>query len=331
MEDILSQNEIDELLKALDTGELDAQEIQEARRERKIKIHDFRRPSKFAKEHLKSLNIIYDNYARLITNFLTGYLRTLVQVDVINVESLAYLDFNNSISTPAIISIVDFMPLNGSIVFELEPDVAYALIERILGGKGSVLEKKRDFTEIELAIMERITRQLLNLMPETWENVISLNPKLDRIETNSQFAQIIAQHEMIALVTLKAKIGDVEGLINICIPHLVIEPVISKLSTKFWFSMKEKEISEKSKTNIQNRIKSTKVPIKALLGKTVITIGDFLDLQKGDVLPLNTDVNGNLEILVDNITKFYATPGVRKNKIALKISQVIKGEGDIHE
>ena len=119
-------------------------------------------------------------------------------------------------------------------------------------------------------------------------------------------------HEMIALITFKAKIGDVEGLMNICIPHMVVEPVVPKLSTRFWFSIKEKQVSKTDKTSIENRIKDTEVSIKALLGKTTITIGDFLDLQKGDVLLLNTNAEGNLEVLVDGVTKFYAKPGVRK-------------------
>ena len=137
MGDILSQNEIDELLKALNTGEIDVQDIQTTAREKKVRSHDFRRPSKFAKDHLKTLNIIYDNYARLVTNFLTGYLRNLVQVEVISVESLAYADFSNSIANPVIIAIVDFAPLSGSIIFEVEPSVAFALIDRKLGGKGT--------------------------------------------------------------------------------------------------------------------------------------------------------------------------------------------------
>lgn len=331
MGEILSQNEIDELLKALDTGELDVQQIKASTQEKKVRNHDFRRPSKFAKEHLKTLNIIYDNYSRIVTNYLTGYLRSFVQIDVINVESIAYLDFNNSISNPVIMAIVELTPLNGSVIIEMEPTVAFALIERILGGKGITMGKNRDFTEIELAIMERIIRQLLNLMPEPWENVIPIRPFLQRIETNSQFAQVVSQHEMVALITFKVKIGEVEGIMNLCIPYLVVEPVIPKLSTKFWFSVKETAASEEAKASIENRIKSTEVVVRALLGKTEITVGDFLDLQRGDVLPLDTNVDEDLQVLVDGITKFHAKPGVRKNKVALRITEVLKREGEQNE
>ena len=326
MGDILSQNEIDDLLKALSTGEIDAHEIQTTTQEKKVKTHDFRRASKFAKDHIKTLNIIYDNYARLVTNFLTGYLRTLVQVDVVTVEALPYSDFSNSVSNPVILAIIDFAPMTGSIIFEIEPNISYALVDRILGGRGTSMERVREFTEIELAIIERIIIQILNLMREPWENVISIRPRLDKIETNAQFAQIVAQNETVALITLSARVGDVDGMINICIPHMVVEPIVSKLSTKFWFSTVEKEATSEMKDSIEVKVENTKVPVKAVLGKSTISVNEFLDLQLGDVLPLDTGVNEDMEVHVGNLLKFYATPGVKKNKVAMKITRVLKKE-----
>lgn len=328
MGDILSQNEIDNLLKALSTGELDAEQIQTTTQEKKIKSHDFKRASKFAKDHIKTLNIIYDNYARLVTNFLTGYLRTLVQVDVVTVEALPYSDFSNSVSNPVILAVIDFAPLSGTIVLEIEPHVAYALVDRILGGKGTSMDKVREFTEIELAIIERIIIQILNLMREPWENVISIRPRLDKIETNAQFAQIVAQNETVALITLSAKVGNVDGMINICIPHMVVEPIVSKLSTKFWFANIQKEATPDMKVAIENKVQNTPVPVKAVLGKTTISVQEFIDLQPGDVLPLDSNVNDDMEVLVGEMLKFYAKPGVRKNKVALKITRVMKKEED---
>ena len=328
MGDILSQNEIDDLLKALSTGELDAKEMQTTTQEKKVKNHDFKRASKFAKDHIKTLNIIYDNYARLVTNFLTGYLRTLVQVDVVSVEALPYSDFSNSVSNPVIIAIIDFAPLSGSIIFEIEPNISFALVDRILGGRGSSMERVRDFTEIELAIIERIIIQILNLMREPWENVISIRPRLDKIETNAQFAQIVAQNETVALITLSARVGDVDGMINICIPHMVVEPIVSKLSTKFWFSNIEKEATPEMKETIEYRVRNTAVLVKAVLGKTTITVNDFIELQPGDVLPLDTGVNDDMEVHVGDHLKFFAVPGVKKNKVAMKISKVLKKEDE---
>lgn len=328
MGDILSQNEIDDLLKALSTGEIDARQMQTTTQEKKVKSHDFKRASKFAKDHIKTLNIIHDNYARLITNFLTGYLRTLVQVDVVSVEALPYSDFSNSVSNPVILAIVDFAPLTGSIMLEIEPHIAFALVDRILGGKGSSIDKVREFTEIELAIIERIIIQILNLMREPWENVLSIRPRLDKIEMNAQFAQIVAQNETVALITLSTKVGDVDGMINICIPHIVVEPIASKLSTRFWFSNIQKEATSEMKESIEAKVQNTIVPIKAILGKTTISVNDFIELQPGDVLPLESSINEDVEVQVGELLKFYAKPGVKKNKVAMKITKVIKREDE---
>lgn len=328
MGDILSQNEIDELLKALNTGEVDFQQIQTTTQEKKIKIHDFSKPSKFAKDHLKTIQIIHDTYARLITNFLSGYLRTLVQVDTISVEEQSYFEFNNSIANPVILAVVDFSPLAGSIILEIDPKVSFALIDRILGGKGASIDKMRGFTEVEIAIIERIVIQILNLMREPWENVIAVRPRLEKIETNAQFAQIISSNERVAIVTLSAKVGDTEGMINICIPHMVVEPIVSKLSTRFWFSMVEKETTKETKDSIEIKVENTKVPVRAILGRTIINVGDFLELQSGDVIPLNTTVNSDLEVLVGDLQKFFAKPGVKKNKVAVKVTEVVRREDE---
>lgn len=328
MGDILSQNEIDDLLRALSTGELDAEQVHTTTWEKKVKCYDFKRASKFAKDHIKTLNVIYDNYARLITNFLTGYLRTLVQVDVVTVEALPYSDFSNSVSNPVILAVIDFAPLSGTIVLEIVPQIAFALVDRILGGKGTSMNKVREYTEIELAIIERIIIQILNLMREPWENVISIRPRLDKIETNVQFAQIVAQNETVALITLNVKVGDANGMINICIPHMVVEPIVSKLSTRYWFSNIQKEATADMKAAIENKVQNTPVPVKALLGKTTISVNEFIDLQLGDVLLLESNINDDMEVMVGELMKFYAKPGVRKNKVALKITRVLKKEDD---
>ena len=308
MGEILSQSEIDELLKALNTGELDVDKIQDNSQQKKVKTYDFFRPNKFAKDHIRTLRIINDTYARLVTNFLSGYLRNLVQVEVIEVQPMSYSDFSNSIANPAILAIVDFNPLSGTIILEMDPNISFALVDRILGGRGAALEKIRGFTEIELAIIERVVIQMLNLMSEPCENVIKLRPRLEKIETNAQFAQIISPNETVALVTLKANIGEEDGFINICIPYIVVEPIISKLSTRYWFTRLEKESTKETKENIKSRIETVKVPVRVILGSSTIPLSDFLELQVGDVIPLDTKVNGELKVLVGDLEKFTAMP-----------------------
>jgi flagellar motor switch protein FliM len=327
--DILSQNEIDDLLKALNSGEIDVQEMNnKSQVEKKLKVHDFRRPSKFAKDHLKTLNIIYENYARLLNNYLSGYLRTLVQIEVLSVEPLTFYEFNNSISNPAVLAIVDFSPLTGSIICEISPNIAFAIIDRILGGKGNGIDKVRGFTEVELVLVERLAANMIGIMKEPWETIAPIRPRLEKVETNVQFAQLISPNEIIALITLSTRVGETEGMINICIPHLVVEPIVSKLSTRFWFSMIEKESNEENKHSIKTKIEKTFVPIKAILGRTSITVMDFMELRVGDVLPLDSNINNDIEIHLGNLLKFYGKPGVKKNKVSIKITDVILREGD---
>lgn len=331
MSDILSQNEIDDLLKALSSGDINVEEIsstEEEITERNIRNYDFRRPNKFAKDHIRTLTIIHENFARLVTNYLSGYLRALVQVDVISVEQLTYHEFSNSIANPVILGIVELNPLSGSIILEMAPNIAYSLIDRILGGKGGSMERTRTFTEIELSIIEKLIGQILNNLKEPWETVIQIKPRLEKIETNSQFAQIISPNETVALVTLSTRIGEVEGMMNICIPHLTIEPVMHKLTTKSWFTANEKEDTEESRHVIEERMDLVKVPIKVILGNTELTVSDFLDLQVGDVIQLDTDLNSKLKVMVGEIHKFNAKPGVKKNRVSIKILDVIRGEDE---
>jgi len=326
MGEVLSQNEIDELLNALNTGELDVTDIQTTDREKHVKNYDFARPSKFAKEQLRTLEIIFDNYSRIISTYLSGYLRAGTQIDVINAEAVTYYEFSNSLSNPVILSIVDFSPLKGSVILELSPSIGYSIIDRILGGKGSMIDKIREFTEIERILLERIISQLINLLREPWENVVDLRPRLDKIETNSQFAQVISPNEIIALVTLNIKIGEVEGMMNICIPHLVIEPIMDKLNTKYWFTIIEQEDQTIYRKHLEKRLQIAKIPIKTILGKTHITVGEFVNLQVGDVIKLDSYTNSDLDIMVGNLLKFHAKPGVFKNRNAIQITSIERKE-----
>ncbi|MBE6021741.1 MAG: flagellar motor switch protein FliM [Cellulosilyticum sp.] len=328
MGEVLSQSEIDELFKALNTGEIDVNDMQEANEQKGVKIYDFTRPSKFSKEQLRTLEIIFENYARLISTYLSGHLRTMVTAEVMNAEAITYSEFSNALINPVILAVTDFRPLKGSILLELSPNMGYTIIDRVLGGSGSGLNNIRDFTDIERVILEKIFIQFIQLLVEPWQNVVELEPMLEKIETNSQVVQIISPNEIIALVTLNIKIGNVAGMMNICIPHLVIESIMDKLNTKFWFAQKEQELGPSYEEYIQKMIQKSRVPVKAVLGKTHITIREFLELMRNDIIKLDKDIDSDLDIYVGNILKFTGTPGEYKNKVAIKINQVITREDE---
>lgn len=325
MGEVLSQDEIDNLLKALSTGELDAAEYKENNTQQ-VKNYDFARPAKFSKEHLRTLEIIFEHYGRLLYTNLPAYLRKNVQVEVVNSEAVAYSEFSNALSNPVLLGIVNFLPLNGNIILELAPNLGYAIIDRLLGGMGSTIEKKREFTEIEITIIERILSICVDLLREPWQNVVQLEPRLERIETNSQFAQIISPSEMIAIVTLNLKIGDVEGLMNICLPFLTLEEVMDKLNTKYWYSTMQEVDDNYYGDDIENLISKAAVPIKAVLGTSTISVNDFMNLQKGDIIKLNSGIEEELDVYVGNIKKFKALPGAASDDYAVRITSIIREE-----
>lgn len=325
MADVLSQNEIDALLKQLSSGELDVDTMGDEPAV-KIKDYDFARPAKFSKEHLRTLEIIFEHFGRLVSSNLPAYLRKNVQVDVMNSEAVTYSEFSNALSNPVLLGIVNFAPLNGNIIVELASNLGFAIIDRMLGGLGDPLEKSREFSEIELSVLERIFTILVDLLREPWNNVIEIHPRLERIETNSQFAQIISPSEMIAIVTISVAIGNVEGLMNICLPFMTLEDIMDKLNTKYWFSTMQEKDEESYDDYIEMAISKAQIPIKALLGKSSISVMDFINLQVGDIIKLDTMVEDELDVYVGNIVKFKALPGSGADKYAVKVTEIIREE-----
>ena len=325
MGEVLSQNEIDNLLAALSAGELDVDQMQ-GEDEKQVKNYDFSRPTKFSKEHLRTLEIIFEHYGRLVSTNLPVYLRKNVQVTVASSETVTFSEFTNALSIPVILGIVNFSPLNGSIIVDLATNLGYAMLDRMLGGSGAPLDKSRDFSEIELNILQKIMVMMTELMREPWKNVVEIAPVLSRIETNPQFAQVIAPSDMIAIVTLNMKIGDVEGFVNICLPFFTLEDIMDKLNTKYWFSTMQENHDENYEIYIEALIRRTDVPVKAILGRSLISVSDFLNLQVGDCIRLDTKVDSDMDIFVGNIKKFTALPGANKDSYAVRVTSVIREE-----
>ncbi|MBZ2173865.1 flagellar motor switch protein FliM [Schnuerera sp. xch1] len=331
MSEVLSQSEIDALLQALSSGDVDVQEMKEVEESKKVKKYDFRNPQKIAKDQLRTLEIIHENLGRLFQTFLSGYLRTPVKASILSVDQIAYSEFSNAISNPAFLSIIDLQPLNGQILFDMSTNVIYAIIDRLLGGDGTKDQEIRSFTEIELSLLESIMHKVMPIIKEAWNNVVDLNPNLDKIESNPQFAQVVPDNETIALITMSLEVGSKEGMFNICIPYLVIEPILDKLSTRYWFSTTKNDLSENELNAIKNRVMNTRVYIKAELGSTFINVKDILSLQKGDVIRLDRSDNGKARIRIGSNIKFVGNIGTTNNKMAVKITNVVKDGDDKDE
>ncbi len=241
-------------------------------------------------------------------------------------EAVTYQEFSNSLSNPVILGVVNFAPLDGNIIMEVSTEIGFAVVDRMLGGGGKPLEKNREFTEIELTIIERIMVVCTNLLVEPWHTVQVLEPMLERIETNSQFAQFVTPNEMTSIVTMSIKIGEVEGLMNVCIPYAVLEPVIDKVNTKYWYSTSAATGDGTYRDYLEESLQRAQIPVRAIMGRSAISVNDFIHLQPGDIIKVNTRLEDELDVYVGNIKKFSAIPGAYEDSYAVKIKSIYREE-----
>ncbi|MFZ5755242.1 MAG: flagellar motor switch protein FliM [Bacillota bacterium] len=322
MSEVLSQSEIDALLSALQSGEVDVEAIREEQNTKKIRVYDFRRPNKFSKDQLNTIEVIYDNFCRLLTTLLSGSLRTRVMVKVASVEQVTYEEFTRSIPNPTILNIFSLAPLEGKAILEINPVIGFSIIDRLFGGPGFSTIKGRPLTEIEKTVMERIVEKILSLFTETWASLIHVDAFLENIEINPQFTQIVSPLEMVVIITLNTQIGETEGLINICLPCLMLETLSGKLNTKFWFTTNIKAQHQDNSRFIQQVVEKARIPLTAVLGKTSLTVKELLELQVGDVIDLERKKDSEIEIYAGSRLKFYGKPGLLGSKLAVQISRI---------
>ena len=324
MNEVLSQDEIDQLLQAISSGESEDTDFKPVNDTRKIKIYDFKRPDKFSKEQIRTVSIMHETFARLTTTSLSAQLRSLVHVHVASVDQLTYEEFIRSIPTPTTLAVINMDPLKGNAVLEIDPAITFSMIDRLFGGTGQGAKVSRDLTDIEQSVMEGIIVRILANMREAWTQVIDLRPRLGQIETNPQFAQIVPPSEMVVLVTLETKVGEEEGMMNFCIPYLTIEPIISKLSTQFWFSSVRRSPTTQYLGTLKEKLSDVDMDVVAEIGTINMPIRDVLALRVGDVVRLSTvRVGDPLSLSVGNKKKFYCQPGVVGKKMAVQIIEKI--------
>ena len=322
MNEVLSQDEIDQLLTAISSGDTDTDDYKPVNSAKKIKMYDFKRPDKFSKEQLRTVSIMHETFARLTTASLSAQLRSFVTVHVASVEQITYEEFIRSIPNPTTLAVINMDPLKGNAVLEIDPAITFCMIDRLFGGRGLTSgNKNRDLTDIEQEVMEGVIVRILANIREAWTQVIDLRPRFAQIETNPQFAQIVPPTEMVVLITLETKVGEEEGMMNFCIPYLVLEPIVSKLSSQYWFSSVRKNSTTQYLETIKQQLTSVDMDVVADFGSINLPIRDVLSLRVGDVIRLsNIKVGDPLSLSVGNEKKFYCQPGVVGKKMAVQIT-----------
>lgn len=320
--EVMSQNEIDSLLQAISSGDddINSMHTQEAP---PLKLYDFRRPDKFSKDQMRAIQMIHESFSRSLTTSLSTMVRSMVSVEVVAVDQLAYDEFIHSLVQPTVIGILEMYPLSGNAILEVNNQLTFAIIDRLLGGKGEPLRKPRDLTDIERTVVERVMMKILEHLEESWSTVVDIRFRFETMESNPFFVQVCPGTDMVLLVTMKIQIGEVQGIMNFCIPYFVIEPLIDKLSSQQWFSSTGRKSTEGVLEALTNRLHEVSIPLALELGHSVVSLGDVLQMQTGDVIRLDGTAKDELGVRVGNRVKFHATPGVFNKNYAAQITEVL--------
>jgi len=331
MADVLSQSEIDSLLSALSSGDLDVEKMKLESESQQIKAYDFRRPDKLSKEQMRTLQMIHENLARLLTTIFSTQLRNRVDIEVVSIEQLSYEEFVLSLPEPTIIGISDLKPFEGQFIFEINPDIGFVIIDLLFGGIGTTFDEIRPFTDIEKVVLKKVISWFLSALPDAWENLVRVTPNLREIESNPRFTQIVPSSDMTIIITMLIKIGNNEGLLNICIPYIMLEPIADRLNAQQWFSNTRREQTAKHIKVLKERVKRARLNVYAELGNAVLTVTDLLNLQTGDVIKLNQRIDDRVLLKVGDQIKFKGIAGKSKKHLAVRITDIVDLEEDGEE
>lgn len=327
MLDVLSQAEIDKLMRDLATGDADTNEDEA---NSTVRTYDFKTANRFTKEQIRAINVVFKNFGHLLSNYLMGTLRASCDSEVLSIEEISFNEFNNSVPSPVIIAIINTSPFNGSLILEITKEISYSIISRVLGGTKEINAEGRQFTDIELAIMERVLWQSLKNFDEAWGKIMEVSSTLEKVETSMQFTQIVDLNEPVLMVTLNVTIGTESGLIGFCLPHQALEPLIKNLNTKHMYSGNPNKRDDRDPQKIIGTIKNSDIIISAEFNATEATVRDITCLNVGDVIQLAHKVDEPMIVKYQHIPKYRASMGKYRNNLALKILEEIRGE-DEHE
>jgi flagellar motor switch protein FliM len=336
--DVLSQTEVESLLSAMaTTGEelagdagrsLGARGSASLGRE-KIVPYDFKRPERVGKEQMRALQTLHEGFGRNFAAGLSAMLRSMVEVKLTSVDQLTYSEFVFSLENPTCFNLLSAQPLEGNLILDINPSILYPIIDRLLGGgrEGGPLSR-RPLTQIELRLVQRITQLFLTELHKAWENVISLELKVERVESNPQLAQVVPPNEVVVLISFELALGEIRGMMNLCIPYNSIERISSKLSANSWVSYGRKASTPENVEKISRALRASLVEIQVRLAQTRISTGDLIGLRVGDIITTQKDVQSPLLVSVEGVPKYRASPGALKGHKAIRIQEVLANPAD---
>ncbi|MDD4334891.1 MAG: flagellar motor switch protein FliM [Desulfotomaculaceae bacterium] len=328
--DILSQIEIDDLLDALSTGKVQMNDLQDSQKQKDHKLYDFRRPNKFSKEHLRTLQILHSGFARILSNVLTGYLRSNIQIEVASVDQLTFEDFIHSIPTPSVLIEFSLNPLKGTAIAQLDPVFLFPMIDLFFGGNGEAPKDIRDLTDIELSVARKLTIKILDNLALAWKDIVQVKPAIESVETNPHLHQVYSFNEIVALISFATQVGEsAKGFINLCFPFTLLDPVISHLTLKRHFGPEASDLSGLERKKMVHWLGQPSLELTVLAGQTWVNVNEFLHLREGDVLLLDRRVDQDMDMYIEEQMKFKVQAGKLGSQLAVQITALAEGEKDV--
>ena len=324
---LLSQEEIDALLENVDDEASTSRYVEEFSSQKQVTLYDFRRPNRVSKEQLRAFKGIHDKMARNLSSQISSIMRSIVEIQLHSVDQMTYGEFLMSLPSPTSFNVFSMKPLDGTGVLEINPSIAFPMLDRLLGGKGEPYGNSRELSDIEMNLLDTILRQIMQNLKEAWAPVAEIFPSIDVKETSPNVVQIVAQNEIVIMVVMEISIGYSSGMMNICYPVISLEAVLSRLgSRELMFS----ETSSKKSRNreLQALIGGAAVQVSAILGGTDLTLKEILDLKIDDVIRLDRAANDTVVIDIDGREKYVASIGLQRYRKSVRIKEVIRTEKD---
>ncbi len=331
MAEVLSQKQIDELLKGIDSGEIEETTADNTVDGRKVKEYDFRSPKKFTKEQLRLIDNLHENLGRQLSSYFSGILRIFSEVKVLQVEEQRYNEFNNALPDNTILGIIELKPENEDLdemttMMEFSTGVSYTIIDRLLGGNGGGGEEDRDFTEIELNIMRNVISKMTFYIQEAWGTLLPTTARVASMETNPRLLQLFSPEDIVVIVLLELKVGETLSNISICLPAAALGEMMGEFVPKYMRSgTKSKIVEEREvhrKENIEHVLNSADLDMRVVFDTLELELGDVLRLQPDDVIKLKKPLSGDVDIIIDNKPYFQGTLGLSKDQKAVRINKV---------
>jgi len=332
---ILSQDEINALLNAFQTMQSPAGNFSspsgETAANRQVKIYDFARPDKFSKEQIRTLQMVHNSYARNLGTALSTFLRCAVQVDLVGVDQVSYDEFCKGIPNPTVVGLFTLAPLPGKSIVEINPHLAFVMINRLIGGRGQVDQTPRELTDMEKMLMTKVLTRTVDAYQRGWESLFAITPDFKGIQANTMFAQVALPSDMVMLVTLETSVDGVPGTISICVPILSLEPVLAKLNAREWMRGQLQRPRPGVKEQVVRRVMETPVEVIVELGTAFLSLDEIVQLAPGDTIVLEQRTNGELPVLVEGCRKALAAPGLSDRTVGVRITRTLEPKGNPDE